>query len=284
MGTRFGSRIHLENPPAISGSGGSCPTCPPTFIMPETVSRGDTIALSPMRLSDTIRRADTIKFNPLKLNETVSRLDAYRIPTMTIKPPETLQRGDLAIFTVGPLTAVSRSGSPDADDWGDAWTDATIGQTGVNHGNVNPLQCGQAAAGIAVQRAYIKINLTRFTGLTAIGGAHTFTFMASHSVALLAETLSFNCQGQAGNPFTESTIVQTNQPATPTAITRSFSVAAGAAQLFTVTFTDAEMNQLLGKWVLIVFIEGPALTTFSIPSREDATTTNRMTITFKATR
>lgn len=281
MTTRFGSRIDSKKAPVISGQGGGGTTCPPTFVISETPKRADRLVLNPMRFVDSERRADRIVLNPARFTDSISRVDAYRIPTASITPPETLQRNDLAIFTVN-LTAVDRSGTPDSDDWGDAWTDSTIGQTGVNHGNESPLQATGLVTG--VKRAYVKINLTRYTGLTATGGAHTFVFKARNTNLVLSSTLAIAMQGQAGNPFTESTITQSNQPAVPTAITRSVTVPAGdVLTTFTLTLTNAEMDQLLGKWALIVFTTADLTQLNNITSRE-GTAGDEMTLTFKATR
>lgn len=188
----------------------------------------------------------------LTLNDSHARGDAYLLPSIQMVMPESAAHDDNGLFTVGPLYALARSGSPDADDWGDAWTDSTIGNTGVNHGNADPLTVGNTA--VVEQRAFMEFNLTRFTGLTGYGNSHTFQFRANSASALLASTLNVAFGANASRPFVESTITQSNQPATPTLFTRSFSVAVDATfPLYTVTMTDAEINQLLGKWALVVF-------------------------------
>lgn len=252
----------------MTASGGG-----PTFTAPEKIQRADQIIES-VTLYDKIQRADKM-IESVTLNDKIQRGDAA-LMTASFAAPDKIQRGDLATFTVA-LSAVSRSGSPDSDQWGDGWTDSSLGQTGVNHGNETPLQFGNVTVGTKL--AYLQIDLTKFTGLTATGNSHPLVFNMVNNDAGSA-TFQFSAAGQAGKPFTESTLAQSNQPATPTAITRTPTAAVGANTI-TVTLTDAEMQQLLGKWVLIVLGKSFAGTNaWTTPSREDATPANRMKLTF----
>jgi hypothetical protein len=254
----------------------------PTFLMSETVARGEAMR-DTLRLPEQLARGDVIRVTP-KLNEQIARADAHKIPTLSFKTTDTVKRTDLATFSIGPLSAVSRSGSPDGDDWGDAWTDATVGNTGVNHGNADPLQSSNLSSATET-RAFIEINLTRFTGLTAVGGVHTLTLQAANGNLVQNATVTLNFGAQAGRPFTESTITQANQPATPALFTKTITMPAGDSVTYasySVTFTDAQMNQLLGNWVLIVITSAAAdATAHNYRSRENATVGNRAALTFK---
>lgn len=272
MGTRFGSRIHLENPPNISGSGGSCPPCPPTFIFSETEQRSDAgFFLSPMRLTDLRKQADRVVISNLRLNETRNILDAQRVPLVTLTAAETRRLADVGLF--GPFTyrTRARSGTPDTDEWGDAWTDGLLANQGVNHGNADPLAIANLTSATET-RGFVEFNFTRFTGLFGSGSAHTFNFRASTATNLASNSLTLNFGAQASRWFTESTITWSNQPATPTLFTKSVTVVGDAAYpTYSVTLSDAELNLLLGKWGLIVFTE-PATSALgiSVLSRENA--------------
>lgn len=261
--------------------GGGTSGSAPTLTTLERVNHSD-LPISKLTNLQSLQHSDlpVTKLTPL---QSLNHSDSPMIGTLALTPAQSVNHSDLAIFTIGPLYAVSRSSTPDTDDWGDAWTDSTVGQTGVNHGNETPLQFANVAVG--AKTAYAEINLTRFSGLTPVGNSHTLTFKVNNTTAA-AGNFQFAMGpsalgGGAIRPFTESTITQSNQPAAPTSITRSLMAATGL-QTITVTLTDAELSQVLGKWALIVigqsFVQTSAWTT---PSREDATFTNRMNITFK---
>ena len=252
----------------------------PTFVIPESVQHPDTIKLSPLRLVESTQRRDQLVLNPAKLTEQQNRSDAFRIPSATVAINDSIKKTDTAIFTAS-LTAVSPSGTPNADDWGDAWTDATVGQTGTNHGTTSPLSVVGAAVGTKV--AWMKANLRRYTGLTAIGGTHTLTFRMTSNEATGTQTYNCNMKSNgAVDPFTESTIAQNNQPAIPNTIVKSFTLAAGATATISITLSDSDMNLLLGNWMLLA-ITGPgaAILGATVVSREGAAA-DRATLNFKA--
>ena len=191
-------------------------------------------------------------------------------------------RRDNAQFTFI-LRAVARSTSPDADTWGDAWTEATLGQTGVNHGNETPLQVGNLTA-LTERRGFMKIDLRGFSALAAAGGSHALVLnIGGNTSGLTAVVMTIAFGGQAASPFTESTLTQSNQPATPTGFTKAVTLPAGApVQDYSIALSDAEMQQLLGRWALLVMTV-PLLTTVTISprSREAA---EKPTLTFTARR
>ncbi len=265
---------------AGGGSGGGGATVP-TFTAPEKIQRGEQFSTT-LTLNDKIQRSESVILKQITLNDSIQRGDALKLPTISITPTDKIQRGDGCTFGPIALTAVSRSGTPDSDDWGDAWTDATVGNTGTNHGNADPLSIDGTA--LTTKVAWAEINLTRFTGLTATGGSHTLTFRATNTGVGNITGMKVNMAGQAGRPFTESTITQSNQPAIPSAIVINIpTITSGTTNaLQTATLSDSQMNQLLGKWVVIAINNANTLETATIHSREDATTTDRMTITFTA--
>lgn len=269
----FGGGGTTVTPPQPPPAGG------PNITFNENLRRQDAIRISLLKLEESRQRSDAIRISNLRLNETLQRGDAHRIPVVSATMTESLRKTDIATFTVGPLTAVTRSGTPDNDMWGDAGTNSALGQTNTNYGNLTPLLIRGDVT--ETRKAYFKINLTGFSGLTATGNVHTLTYKADNT-DLIAATLRFAAQGQTGNPFTESTMTHNNAPAIPTAITRTQSLPGSSGfTLYTVTFTDAEMNQLLGKWALIVLhVTGILELNVHVLTRE-ATAADRMTLTFK---
>lgn len=246
-----------------------------SFAPHEPTNRSDAAATK-LSVIETTNRSDKAAFVHA-LAENTNRGDTPKL-TLVTKTPDTENRTDLG-NVVMKLTAISRSASPDSDSWGDAWTDSTVGQTGTNNGNSTPLQFGNVTVGTKL--AYIQIDLTKFKNLTATGAAHTLVFQVVNN-DVTSTAFQVAMQGQAGKPFTESTLTQSNQPATPSAITRAPTAAVGANTI-TVTLTNAEMQQLLGNWVLIVLGKSFAGTNaWTMPSREDATASNRMALTFTA--
>lgn len=174
-------------------------------------------------------------------------------------------------------TAQSRSGAPDSDKWGDAWTDAAIGQTGTNHGNESPIIAASIVG--AERRAYVKVDLRGFSK-TATGNAHTITCRVMNSSLIAAQTLRLRAGGNGStSPFTESTIAQNNQPAIPTDVDiTSGNVAANTTQTLTFTLTDTQMNELLGEWALLLFTSA-GLSDMRIVSRE-GTAADRIALNF----
>lgn len=267
-----------------------CPPCPPcgnTFTHNETIRRGDIVEFLHLNLKDTIQRSDKFIVPSLKLDDTIQRRDDYKLPNISFTGTETLQRSDKATFGPFTLTAIARSGTPDTDDWGDAYTDNTVGSTGTNHGNVSPLSVAGGAAGIGVLQGYVEINLTRFTGFTALGSATITAQVSCNSAISGTQTFTLHggpsaLGGGATRPFTESTITQANQPATPAAFAPTY-VATTTTNFVTATWTltAAELNTILGKWALLVITSagGTVATPLFVKSREAATAAERMTIT-----
>lgn len=274
--SRFGnSRIYQPAGVISTGGGGGSPTsCPPTFIYNETPKRGDAFSGSTVRFTDVERRADQIVFNKLLENEGSSRVDAYRIPTLTVKPAETIYRkNEVGAFSFRYQTR-PRSGSPDSDDWGDAFTDATVGSTGTNHGNESPINAVQATS-ITERRIYIEANFTRFSGMSA-NGSSTFSLFIANSSVLLATNITLFFGAQTSRPFIESTITQSNQPALPSLFSFPQAVT-NTDSRYTFTLSASQVDQLLGKWVLIA-IQAANLGVGNnfVVSREGADSTQQM--------
>lgn len=175
-------------------------------------------------------------------------------------------------------SADSRSGTPDSDLWGDAYVNNAVGQTGTNFGNVDPLQLNNIAT--SVRRAFIKVDLRGFSA-TATGNAHTITLRATNQNVATTATITLSAGGNVSSPFTESTITNNNAPAVPTAVViTSAAIPASTTQDVTFTLTDAQMNQLLGTWALIVLTTNSVLANVNVNSRENATVSNRMALNF----
>lgn len=279
----------------VDDAGGSTivigpPAGAPNILWNETVRRADQLKLNPLKLNETVSHADLMKVPSLKLSETVSRVDAYRTPTVTLTPPETLQRGETADFTFT-LTALAPSGTPDTDEWGDAWTDNTVGQTGTNHGTTTPLNLSAGLAGVGTKVGWVEANLTRFTGLGATGSSHVVTAYFTNGSAVSAATITLKggpsaIGGGASRPFTESTITQSNQPAAPSSFTLTANLPAGATnQALTFTLGNADLNAIIGKWATLQFTTSSTVTATpdTMVSREGAAG-NRVTFSMKLRR
>lgn len=259
----------------------------------ERAQHPETVGLSPLLLGDIERRSETLGL-PLVLIGDVERRpdtpvlgpglpDARRSPEQILVSPtltdfhkrpevpqftptasDQAQRPETGLFTVD-IKAVAQSGTPDSDMWGDSWTDATVANQGANHGSDTTLKVSQGTAQTE-NRAFIKADLRKFSGLSASSGGHYLKLRITNG-GVAAQNVNVALQGQAGNPFTESTITWNNQPATPTAITKSLSAAVGTAS-YQVPLTDAEMNQLLGNWALIVITAPSTVVQITVQSRE----------------
>lgn len=178
-----------------------------------------------------------------------------------------------------------RSGTPDADPGGDAWVDKANQAT--NHGNEALLIAGEVVN--TERRGLMEFDFTRFTGLTATGGVHSFTLRAAHDVPLGSNDLRVRMSTLASRPFTESTVTWDTPvadgggPAEGTLrVNTTIAVANGAAALYTINLTDANINGFLGSWVYVRLLSEAALaaTTFTVNSRDDATVGNQPTFSF----
>lgn len=263
------------------GGGGGGGGGAPTFIITEPQRRADQMLLPGLRFAEPQRRADALRLNQLLLRDQQNRADLARIPSINAVLSESQRRADLARFTVN-ISATSRSGTPDNDMWGDGWVDATIAQTNTNHGNETPLNISAALTG--ARRAFIKVDLRKFSGLTA-ATAGTVGFRMTNVSGLTDATVGWSVTNSgAGNPFTESTLNNANAPTVNAVASGSLTVQANnnnAAKTFSIP--QATLTALLGNWALIVFT-GDTLAAVTTPSRENATLANRMSLSFTATR
>lgn len=256
------------------------PSGGPNFIVPDRVGRRSAVGIGAPGVDRVGRKSEVIAGPTLR--DSVGR-SVNLSTTLSLVPSERVgRRSKLTMDLV--ITPPNRSGTPDADDWGDAYTDAALGQRDNNFGAVDQILMQNT---LGEKRSFIEINLTCIAaGFQATGNAHTFTVtLGGNGGGLKAVEVTLAFGASATRPFTESTITQRNQPATPSLFTKTMTVAAGAAVLpCTVTLTDAEMQQLINKWVLIV-LTVPALTTSSINlrTREFATASQRAILTTKVT-
>lgn len=209
--------------------------------------------------------------------------DAYSL-TLNGSWGDTAHFREAGIYTLTSLRC-SRTGTPDADQMSDGWVDQA--STGTNHGNES-LQCKGASSvpGSDQKIAFLQVDLTRLSGVHAASGGGSLTFIASTSNALLATSLSVGFAVQASRWFTESTMTYATGRPTPsvTALTGP-SIATGAAASYTVTFTQAQLNTMLGNWVIFQFTTagGAVPDTVTILSRDNATDSNRPAITLAVT-
>ena len=179
------------------------------------------------------------------------------------------------------LVAVARSGSPDADAWGDAWTDATTGNAGNNHGNDANLLVSGSPTGI--KNVYIMVDLTSYAGKTvAPGGLHTLgLYIAESGSSGGGSTYNVLITTTSTRPFVESAVTSASPPTTGnTQITYQIFRASGGSYFENTGFNDAQMQSLLGKWVMITLSCPNSIDSGTVISRENAGATVRPTLSF----
>jgi hypothetical protein len=261
--------------PQVEGGGGGGPN----LVYPDTIKTTDAPVhgsrlFSALDLSEVARHGSA-------LPDTVKATDAFS-QVIAGSWPDTIKTTDAGLAQLA-TWIVGRSGSPDADKWGDGWTDQA--STGTNHGNESLLVKGKSTALNDERRAFIAIDLTHIAGSSRVAGAtgdvNTFlTFIASTSSPLTATAVDPYYSTHASRPFTESTLNWSNQPAGGTLISR-FNVQPGAAQSFNLTLSKTIIDDAIGKWLLIQFhgVSSVAPDTVTILSRDNATASNRPSLT-----
>lgn len=234
----------------------------------------DQLAPKP-QLNDRIIFREVQQINPLKMNESLKLLDSRVVPAITASYPEPLKYRDSFNGSISEMK-VARTGTPDGDHLGDAWTDGVPLNNGVNHGNESPLPCSGNLLSATTTFPWFKWTLAspRFTGIahrTGVGGC-TFSFWGQQGLAVV-QSLNVNLSVKTTNPFTESTINFTNQPTLGTnQVTRTLSVLVGAVNgRYDITLTPAEFAPFIGNWMLIRMDSAAVLATaINIVSREGA--------------
>ncbi len=204
------------------------------------------------------------------------------ILAFTLAPAETARTAD-AIKCVLAETSMARSGSPDADAWGDCWVDRLIANQGVNHGNETTMQFSAVTASTR-HDAYSEVSFARFTGLVAGTGASTLEFNVDWpNVALNPNaTVQLDFLVSASRPFVESTCNASNRArfSSSAPFTQRTFVATqnGTRRTHSVTLTTAEVDAILGNWLLLQWTV-PDLTLgdpFGVHSRESVPAPQRV--------
>lgn len=259
---------HDEIPPRTPtpGTGGAGPE----FDEPLTVTDAGIMGFAknePLVMADAAVMGFA-KNEPLLLPDDYAMTDLF-----AYDDPLTLD--DAFAMTAADLI-VGRSGTPDTDQISDAWVDQAAPT--VNHGNES-LQSKQPSTvpGSDDKFAYIQVDLTRVTGVTAGAAGGTLAIIASIPGILVTSLATFFAVSTS--PFiTESTLTWNNQPAPSWTALNVLSIAVGAAATYTVTFTQAQLATMIGKWVVFGFGSNNAVAvpvTVTILSRDNATASNR---------
>lgn len=241
----------------------------------DPVKYRDAPVISP-KIAEALKARDAQALVNPKIGETMRYTSVRRNPSLTVVAADTMHYPERGIGRITELI-VARSASPDSDITGDGWTDGIPLNNGVNHGNESPLPTSGNLLSATSQFPYFKWNLTtpKFVGLAHRAGIGTaqFSFWASQGLAV-AQTLNVVLWPLATNPFTESTLTFTNQPAVPGSgtVTRAFSVLVGAANgRYDINLTAAEFAPFIGKWMVIrMDSSAVAATPINIVSREGA--------------
>lgn len=267
---------------------GAAPSGDADIIWAETPRYRDALASSP-KLNDQFIFRETSKQNPLGIGDTLHITDQRVVPTVTANYPEPLKYRDSFNGNITELK-VARTGSPDGDHLGDAWTDGVPLNNGVNHGNESPLPTSGNLLSATTTYPHFKWTLAspRFTGIahqTSVGTC-TFSFWASQGLAVV-QALNINLSVKTSNPFTESTLTFTNQPALGTnQVTRTINILVGAVNgRYDIALTAAEFAPFIGNWMLIRMDSSAVLATaINVVSREGATAGERPLLTFDFTK
>lgn len=265
--------------PALTGGGGGAGTTVPTYTYNEALHIRDARIFGWTRNEALhIRDADVFGWTR---DEALHIRDAY---SLTAAPTYDDHLRLIDAFSMQ-LTSliVGRSGTPDTDQISDAYADQLAANAGTNFGNASLQAKGASTAPGSDQKiAWIQVDLTKVTGVTAGAAGGSITFKASTSNLLIATALTVGFAVQASRWFTESTMTwNTGRPTPTTTALTGPSVATGAAASYTVTFTQAQLDTMIGKWVIFQFTTaGGALPdTVTILSRDDATASNRPSFT-----
>lgn len=262
-------------PTVVQGSGGGGGSTSPNIVWTDPVKYRDAQVVNP-KIAEALKVRDAQALVNPKVGETMRYASVRKNPAVTVVAADTMHYPERGIGKVTELI-VARSGGPDADIAGDAWTDGIPLNNGVNHGNESPLPTSGNLLSATSQFPWFEWNLTtpKFVGLAhraAIGTAQ-FSFFASQGLAV-AQTLNVVLWASATKPFTESTLTFTNQPAVPGSgtVTRVFSVLVGAANgRYDINLTAAEFAPFIGNWMVIRMDSAAvAATPINIVSREGA--------------
>ncbi len=272
--------------PAVTGGGGSTPvTDAPDIVWSEPIKYKDSSLVLNPKIAEQLKYRDGHKLINPSITDVMKYTSVRRNPTVTVVEPDLMKYKSRGIGRVTELIS-NRSGTPDADIQGDGWVDGIPLNNGVNHGNESPLPTSGNLLSATSQFPWFKWNLTtpKFVGLAHRSGIGTaqFSFWASQSLAIV-QTLNVIFQVYATDPFTESTLNFTNQPAIPGSGTfsRSFSILVGAVNgRYDVNITAAEFAPFIGNWMGIrMDSSAVAATPINVVSRE-GTTAERPRLSF----
>lgn len=281
-------RIRSKNPAVAGGGGGATTLDVPTARWSEDATVGDDFRIQ-FSTPEDATVDDALAYLLVKEGEDATVDDVW---TQFIQSAhaEDATANDLVKLQIITLR-VGRSGTPDSDLMFDAWTEQT--STGLNNGNSDPL----AVRGVTTvtpgndeRRGYIAIDLTGFSGCTALTGLD-LVVRVNNSNTLTATTLTCTFTYTATKPFTESTVTWASPPTIGTAAgSATASIAAGGAFAnYTFSVSQANLANVLGNWLLCTFT-GPSGSTgllrdnFQISSRDGATDGNRPAVSFTAQR
>lgn len=254
----------------------------PTAIIGDDAGASDAVVLTNSRPDAAGAGDNQIKLTPGP-TDTAGASDSLSSVTGSATPTDDGGASDVLKLEVQE-TAQARSGTPDSDSWGDAWVDRTVGQTGVNHGNETTMTVSAVTA-LTEQDGYLEFNGTRLSATLVDDGAQsTLTFKVQWATVALSPnaTLQVDFQTSAGRPFTESTVNASNRARFNSAAPfsqRTFVAAQdGTLRTHVVTFTAAELNAILGNWLLVQFtVPDLTLGTQLVQARESA---NKASIDF----
>lgn len=261
--------ISVDNPATVAGTA-------PTAVLDEDVGPSDEIVLQ-TTLPDEYGFSES-ELGPFAFQPSDDAGLSDELVSITADVLQTDAYGPSDVFHLEVQeTAMARSGTPDNDPWGDAWVDRVLANQGVNHGNTTTLQVSAVLASSQTD-GYLKINFNRLVSLSADTTSSTMSFVVDWPTVALNPnaTLRVDFQTSAGSPFTESTITASNRARFSSAAPfsqRTFVFPQnGTTRTHVVTFTTAEVNDILaGKWLMVQFTV-PDLTsgTFAVHARENA--------------
>ena len=162
----------------------------------------------------------------------------------------------------------------------DTWLDQANPNTTA--GAATELFARQATViGNQQRTAYVAWDLTGFSGKTVrASGSRSATFAVSRTDGLINANLNYDVYTHTSQPFVEGTATWNNSEPPPGTLLTSgqFANLGTTLELRTHTFTEANANTALGRWLYFRFTGENGLgntTNFRVVSKENATAGNR---------
>jgi hypothetical protein len=258
----------------------------PTVILGDDAGAADAVVLKPVSPDDAGAGDGLLELTPGPTDAAGAR-DAITSISASTSPTDDVGASDGSSPWEVKENAQAVSGTPDTDSWGDAWVDRTVAQAGTHQANGANLTVAAVTA-ITEQDSYFEINCggtagrggPRLVSFVSNGSGSTFTFVVTWPTVVATPSVNFHVDfaSSATRPFVESTVTANTRARITSASPYSQRTFAfpqdGTQRTHVVTFTSAEVDDMVAKWLLIQFTV-PDLTvgTFAVRARRAADAT-----------